>query len=100
MIIVRAWKNILLGAFAGAALLLFIGMVAFGVVTAVAPYPFGGDPAWRALGGFLLITALLVGGTAAVVRWFGGSPTEMLVGGLWMLVIVCAGTAFLFVVRL
>jgi hypothetical protein len=93
MSIVRAWKHVLLGAFAVAALLPFGGIVAYGVVTALSPH--GGDADWRLLGGFLLITAVLVGGTAAVVRWFGGSPNETLFGGLLMLVIVCAGVVFL-----
>jgi hypothetical protein len=93
MSIVRAWKYVLLGAFAVVALLPFIGMVAYGLVTALSPA--GGDAAWRLLGGFLLITAVLVGGTTAVVRWFGGSPNETLFGGLLMLVIVCAGAVFL-----
>ena len=93
MSIVRAWKYVLLGAFAAAALLPFICMVAYGVFTALSPA--GGDTYWRLLGGFLLITAVLVGGTAGVVRWFGGSPNETLFGGLLMLLIVCAGVVFL-----
>jgi hypothetical protein len=91
MRIVRAWRRVLLGAFLAAAMCAFLALEAEWVQVST----FGGaQGAVYVVLGIVLAAGLMVGGTAALVRWMGASRAETVFAGTLMLVIVDAAGVF------